>query len=58
MISELNMKKEIISPCITVCRLDIEGICVGCKRTRKEIKEWRDYSSKRRKKIIDRLSIQ
>jgi len=55
--SKLNIKKEIISPCITVCRLDLDGICIGCKRTRKEIKEWRDYSPKRRKRIIDRLSM-
>ena len=51
------MKKEISSPCIAVCRLNLDGICIGCKRTRKEVQEWCDYSPKRRKKIIDRLCM-
>ncbi|MCX6956179.1 MAG: DUF1289 domain-containing protein [Verrucomicrobia bacterium] len=29
-----------VSPCIRVCRLDGEGVCVGCFRTRGEIACW------------------
>ncbi|MBO3274375.1 DUF1289 domain-containing protein [Pseudomonas schmalbachii] len=28
------------SPCIKVCKFD-EGICLGCGRTREEIKGWK-----------------
>ena len=28
------------SPCINVCRLDDNGLCVGCLRTGEEIGRW------------------
>lgn len=28
------------SPCIAVCRLDSEGYCEGCRRSRNEIAQW------------------
>lgn len=30
----------IISPCVSICRLDSTGICIGCYRSVKEIREW------------------
>ena len=34
-------KIKIISPCIGVCKLDIDSnICVGCLRTADEIANW------------------
>ncbi len=51
------MKKKIKSPCISICRLDINKVCVGCGRTKKEIKNWSKFSDKKREKIMKRLSI-
>ena len=51
-------KKKIISPCVSVCRLDTEEVCIGCGRTRKEIREWTFYSDKRRVTIMQRLGVQ
>ena len=48
-------KKGIISPCVSVCRLSKDGICEGCGRTEKEIREWVIYSNKRRAEIMKRL---
>ena len=28
------------SPCIGICRLDAQELCVGCRRTLDEIAEW------------------
>jgi len=40
------------SPCIKICKL--EGtICIGCKRTLSEIREWSSASNVRRQEILE-----
>ena len=37
------MKKEIISPCISICKTDpVSGYCYGCARTNEEKRLWKD----------------
>ena len=39
------MKKEIISPCISICKTDpVSGYCYGCARTNDEKKLWKNES--------------
>ena len=39
------MKKEIISPCISICNTDpVSGYCYGCARTNDEKKLWKNES--------------
>jgi len=40
------------SPCVDICRLDPQGICVGCRRTMDEITEWPLASEARRREIL------
>jgi len=40
------------SPCVNVCRLDPQGLCVGCRRTLDEIAEWPSASESRRREIL------
>jgi predicted Fe-S protein YdhL (DUF1289 family) len=40
------------SPCINVCQLDAQGLCVGCRRTLDEIAEWSSASEARRREIL------
>ena len=46
---------KVVSPCVSICRLDEKNICIGCGRTKKEIREWLIFSDKRRNKIMHRL---
>ena len=39
------------SPCVDICRLDAQGLCVGCRRTIDEITEWPRASEARRREI-------
>ena len=48
-------KRKVISPCVSVCRIDDNNMCEGCGRTIKEIREWAIYSDKRRSIIMKRL---
>jgi uncharacterized protein len=45
----------VASPCVDICRLDAEGLCVGCRRTIEEITEWSRASEARRREILREL---
>ena len=41
------MNKKIISPCISICRIDpVTGYCYGCARTNDEKKLWKEENTK------------
>ena len=40
------------SPCVNVCRLDAQGLCIGCRRTLDEIAEWSRAGDARRREIL------
>jgi predicted Fe-S protein YdhL (DUF1289 family) len=43
------------SPCVNICRLNAEGLCVGCRRSLSEIAEWSQASDARRLEILSTL---
>lgn len=45
-----------ITPCVQVCRIDVESkTCNGCGRTIDEIREWTSYTEEERMAIMKRL---
>jgi predicted Fe-S protein YdhL (DUF1289 family) len=49
-------KKKVESPCIDVCKIDKDtGWCLGCLRTKDEIKHWKDYSKKEKRALLKEL---
>ena len=48
------MTSSIKTPCILVCQ-QMNGKCIGCKRTIAEIRNWLHYSDKQRDIIIKEL---
>ena len=41
------MKKMIVSPCISICKMDpVTGYCYGCARNNDEKKIWKDQNTK------------
>jgi dUTP pyrophosphatase len=47
---------DIISPCIKLCRL-LNGVCIGCHRTKEEIREWFYGDEATKQKILDRINM-
>jgi len=45
----------VVSPCVNICRLDAQGLCIGCRRTLSEIAEWSQASDARRLEILSAL---
>ena len=40
------------SPCIEVCSLNHEDVCIGCYRTANEIIEWFSAADERKREIL------
>ena len=57
------MKKNIVSPCISICKTDpVSGYCYGCARTNDEKKLWKnenttqEWKEKNLKEITQRMT--
>ena len=47
-----NSSLPVKSPCVEVCALNDQDICVGCYRTADEIIEWFTANSDRKNEIL------
>ena len=53
------LKKMIISPCISICRMDpVTGYCYGCGRSNEEKKNWKNENTTDEWKIENLQEIQ
>lgn len=44
--ADSNPKTEIVaSPCVSICVLDDNDICIGCYRSGREISDWGKYDN-------------
>lgn len=43
-------------PCIKVCRYDPAGLCLGCHRTKAEVKGWKRLDAPQRAAILTRIA--
>ncbi|MBI1979977.1 MAG: DUF1289 domain-containing protein [Methylocystis sp.] len=41
------------SPCVKICELDRDDVCVGCGRTRAEIAGWTAMSEPQKAKVVE-----
>ncbi len=48
---------EVPSPCVSVCRSDEKGLCLGCLRSRDERLNWNNYDSNEKQKVIKRCIL-
>ncbi|KPA89636.1 DUF1289 domain-containing protein [Pseudomonas fuscovaginae] len=46
-----NVSPAVPSPCVSLCRLDEQKICIGCFRHVEDIREWRSADDERRRVI-------
>ena len=45
------MAKKIESPCVSICQIN-RGLCVGCGRTKDEIRQWASMKRPERMKTV------
>ena len=46
--------EAVASPCVSVCKVDSDFICIGCGRHIEDIMRWRDMSNAERQAALDR----
>jgi len=51
------MKSKIDSPCINLCKLDKDFVCMGCFRTTYEVAEWPTATDERKIEILENCNI-
>jgi len=45
------------SPCKLICRYDEDGICIGCRRNRKEITNWIIMTDNQKLEVYKKIKI-
>jgi len=46
---------SIESPCVNVCELDSDFVCIGCGRTIDEVLKWPEYTIEQQAAVLDRI---
>ncbi len=49
---QIDFPQPVLSPCIGLCQLDDNGLCVGCFRTGDEIGRWLGMSGEERDTLM------
>lgn len=48
--------KPVISPCVGICSLDENDICIGCYRTGREISDWGVMDNTQRRAVLSSVA--
>ncbi|MFI8747231.1 DUF1289 domain-containing protein [Pseudomonas sp. NPDC077186] len=47
-----DVEKPVRSPCVQICALDEQDICIGCQRTAGEITRWGRMDNAERRAVL------
>lgn len=50
------MSQPVRSPCVSICALDEQDLCVGCYRTGEEISRWGSYSDDEKRDVLRKVA--
>ncbi|WP_396588884.1 DUF1289 domain-containing protein [Bermanella sp. R86510] len=54
--SEKNILGMVKSPCVAVCALDENDICIGCYRTGDEITQWGEMTNQEKELVLENVA--
>ncbi|MGF2735991.1 DUF1289 domain-containing protein [Marinobacter sp. DUT-1] len=52
----MNVSDKVRSPCVSVCALDENDVCIGCHRTGDEILRWTQMSNDERREVLRQVA--
>lgn len=53
----VGIKQETVpSPCVAICALDDNDICIGCSRSGREISDWGKLSDDEKRAVLRRCA--
>lgn len=47
--------ENVVSPCVAICALDENDICVGCHRSGDEITLWSQMSNDEKQRVMEKV---
>lgn len=50
----MRAERPVASPCVQICALDDEDICIGCQRSAAEITHWSRMADGERRQVLVR----
>jgi predicted Fe-S protein YdhL (DUF1289 family) len=48
----MQQERPVASPCVEICALDEQDICIGCQRSAMEITRWGRMSNAERRDVL------
>ncbi|MET0126942.1 MAG: DUF1289 domain-containing protein [Pseudomonas caspiana] len=48
----MEAERRVASPCVSICALDDDDVCLGCQRTVKEITDWHAMDNDQRRAVL------
>ncbi|WP_166260277.1 DUF1289 domain-containing protein [Marinobacter salicampi] len=52
----MTVADKVRSPCVSVCALDENDVCIGCQRTGDEITAWSGLTNEERLEVLKKVA--
>jgi len=56
MSEQKNVFGMVKSPCVAVCALDENDLCIGCYRTGQEITDWGEMDNEKKREVLKKVA--
>ncbi|MGC8121190.1 DUF1289 domain-containing protein [Marinobacter sp. VGCF2001] len=53
----MSRADRVRSPCVSVCALDENDVCIGCHRSGEEIFRWTQMTDEERRQVLKQVAI-
>jgi hypothetical protein len=54
-VNDPQVEQRVASPCVYICALDDNNICMGCYRSGEEITHWGRYSNDEKREVLKKV---
>ncbi|MDR9426170.1 MAG: DUF1289 domain-containing protein [Pseudomonadota bacterium] len=52
----MKVSDKVRSPCVSVCALDENDVCIGCQRSGDEILRWTSMTNDERREVLRKVA--
>lgn len=52
----MSVSDKVRSPCVSVCALDANDVCIGCHRSGDEIMRWTQMTNDERRDVLKKVA--
>lgn len=52
----MKVSDKVTSPCVSICALDENDVCIGCQRTGDEILRWTQMTNEERREVLKKVA--